>query len=163
MAEPIRLRAGDILLYYPAGVFGKLIALKTWHKISHVEIYDGNQKSWASRDGKGVNLYPLRLSELAYVLRPSRRLNLDQGRAYGRSLIGTPYGWYDLLQFVGFSVNRKGIVCSPFAAGLLRAAGWQVFPTDPLEKIAPFQFLDLVGNGCSVAYDFVSKQLGNPS
>jgi hypothetical protein len=146
------LKAGDIMLYRPKGLFGQLIRLKTWHSISHVEIYDGGLYSLASRDGLGVDRYPVRLEQLAYVLRAHVRLNLDAGRQYFDSMQGTPYGWLDLLNFFGFPVRAPGIVCSPFAAGFLRAAGWNVFPLDPVELVAPFQFLDLVGKYCSTAY-----------
>lgn len=161
MSPQMLLRAGDILLYRPTPFhmssfwtwpFGQLISIKTWHHISHVEIYDGNQCSLASRDGKGVGRYPLRLSELTYVLRPQVSLDLIAGRKWFDQMAGTPYGWMDLLEFVGAPVDRKGIVCSPFAAGFLRACQWNVFPTDPVVKIAPFQFLDLVGPECSLAY-----------
>jgi hypothetical protein len=33
-------------------------------------MYVGKGKAAASREGKGVAIYPLRVSELAYVLRP---------------------------------------------------------------------------------------------
>lgn len=148
-----QLAPGDIMLYRPNGIFGRIIQIKTWHNISHVEIYDGRQLSLASRDGKGVDRYPVRLSELAYVLRPTVPLDLVKGRAYFDSMKGTPYGWVDLLDFAGFNVDKKGIVCSPFATGFLRAAGWNVFPTDPINKVSPFQFLDLIGGGCVLAYD----------
>lgn len=158
MDTKLYLREGDIMLYRPKKFFGWLIATKTWHKISHVEVYDGNFQSLASRDGQGVGRYPLRLSELAYVLRPSVPLDLAKGRAYFESMKGTPYGWCDLVDFLGFSLDTTGIVCSPFAAGFLRAAGWHVFPTDPINKVAPFQFLDLVGAGCEIAYDMVDSK-----
>ena len=159
-----QLKAGDIMLFRPTPFhwksfytwpFGQMIKIKTWHPISHVEVYDGQQQSVASRDGQGVGRYPVRLSELAYVLRPQVPLDLSKGHAWFDTMNGTPYGWLDLLDFVGAPVDRKGIVCSPFAAGYLRACGWSVFPTDPINKIAPFQFLDLVGPDCTVAYNLV--------
>jgi hypothetical protein len=161
------LQPGDIMLYHPPvyqwkkfwniNIFSKAIAIKTWHNISHVEIYDGNNMSWASRDGKGFDHYPVRTTELAYVLRPLRKLNLAVGRSWATSMIGTPYGWLDLLNFVGAPVDKKGIVCSPAAAGYLRACGWNVFPMDPINKIAPFQFLDLVEDGvCEKIYENLS-------
>ena len=148
----IDLRIGDILLYRPKGIFGRLIQRKTWHRISHVEIYAGFGQSYASRDGLGVNIYPVRLTELAYVLRPTMALDVEAGRKYVESMKGTPYGWLDLLDFAGFNVDRKGIICSAFATEYLRAAGWHVFPTDEARYVSPFQFLDLVGNGCTIAY-----------
>lgn len=164
MDGKLYLKPGDTLLYRPAGKFGLLIAVKTWHRISHVEVYDGNLKSLASRDGLGVDRYPLRLSELAYVLRPQVKLDLEAGRKYFDSLKGTPYGWLDLANFVGLPVDRGGIVCSPFATGFYRAAGWNIFPTDPVNKVAPFQFLDLLGPEYAVAYgpDVLSKTLATP-
>ncbi len=64
------LQPGDCLLYRPKGVFGFFIRVKTWHHIAHCEMYVGKGKAAASREGKGVAIYPLRVSELAYVLRP---------------------------------------------------------------------------------------------
>lgn len=150
-----QLMAGDIMLYRPVGIFGWLISVKTWHSISHVEIYDGGMKSVASRDGIGVGRYPIRFSELRYVLRYSGTYNLTAARAWFQTMRGMPYGWAALLDFVDPTnlIKGKGIVCSPFAAGYLRAAGWNVFPTDPIERVAPFQFLDLVGSDCSIIYD----------
>lgn len=149
----LQLRQGDVLLYRPVGIFGRLIQVKTWHSISHVEVYDGNLQSVASRDGEGVDRYPLRVSELAYVLRPNVLMDFNAGHRYFDTMKGTPYGWFDLLAFVGVTHNFRGIVCSPFATGYLRACGWNVFPLDPIDKIAPFQFLDLVGPECSIAYE----------
>lgn len=147
------LKPGDCLLYKPKGIFGRLIAIKTWHKISHVEVYDGEGYSWASRDGQGVNLYSWRDSELAYVLHPTMGLNLDAARTWASSMVGTPYGWADLLNFIAINVNKKGIVCSPFVTEFYRHAGWNIFPTDESNDVAPFEFLSLVGNGFTVIYD----------
>ncbi len=139
---PFELRPGDVLLYRGSGVYGWLIRLKTWHPIGHVEVYVGDRQSAASRDGKGVNIYPLRMDGLAYVLRPIEPFDLAAAlRWYEREAKGLPYGWLDLLQFVGQNVNRKGVVCSPFATQLLRAGGIPIFNDEPAEKIAPFQFL----------------------
>lgn len=165
MADPkLNLRAGDILLYRPSSVFGWIIKVKTWHPVSHVEIYDGGLQSWASRDGVGVNRYDLRLSGLEYVLRPTVPLDLEAGRAWARSMVGTKYGWLDLAAFVGVSKDFGGIVCSPFAATLLRKDGWNVFPTDSANAVAPFQFLDLVGPECQIAYspDDLAKIIDGP-
>ncbi len=153
MDAKLFLKRGDILLYRPAGSFGWLISIKTWHRISHVEVYDGGRQSVASRDGLGVGRYPLRLSELAYILRPTVPLDLTAAGKWFDSVKGQPYGWLDLADFFGLPVDGPGMVCSPFATSYLRAAGWSIFPADPPEKIAPFQFLDLIGPECLVAYD----------
>lgn len=162
MAQPYQLKAGDIMLYRPVKMtwrnfltwpFGQLICIKTWHHISHVEVYDGDGFSWASRDGRGFDRYPSRVSELTYILRPTVTLDLNAARYWARQMIGTPYGWIDLLNFIGVPVDRHGIVCSPAATGYFRAGGWDIFPTDPINKIAPFQFLDLVEPGiCDMVY-----------
>lgn len=147
------LRPADIMLFRPVGIFGRIIQVKTWHNISHVELYDGNGQSIASRDGIGVDRYPVRLTQLAYVLRPQVHLDLSKIHAYFDTMKGTPYGWLELLCFVGPNVQfGSGIVCSPFVAGCLRAGGWNVFPTDPINKVTPFQFLDLLGDDCEALY-----------
>lgn len=161
--EPTQLllKQGDILLYKPMGfswkhpmgwVFGQLISAKTWHRVSHVEIYDGNENSLASRDGQGVGRYNFRRSELTYVLRPTVKLDFTAGEKWFDTMKGTPYGWLDLAVFVGVPIDKAGIVCSPFAAAYLRACGWDVFPADPINKIAPFQFLDLTCSECVIVY-----------
>lgn len=155
MSDKLLVKPGDIFLYRPVGFFGYLISIKTWHAISHVEVYDGGQQSLASRDGIGVGRYPTRLSQLCYILRPRVKLDLEAGRRWFETVKGEPYGWLDLLDFVDpFDLipHGPGMVCSPFATSYLRACGWRVFPTDPPSKIAPFQFLDLIGVGLDVAY-----------
>lgn len=142
MKLPDDLRPGDVMLYKPSGLYGWIIKVKTWHSISHVEVYHGGGISAASRDGKGVNFYPVRLDGLAYVLRPTIPFDKAKADAFVSSMLGTPYGWLDLLDFVGISVDKKGIVCSPFATLDLRAAGIPVFNDEPANLIAPFEFLD---------------------
>jgi len=168
----LQLQAGDIMLYRPVGLFGQVISIKTWHEIAHVEIYDGPYlhnpmlpagqdqylfgapMSLASRDKIGVGRYLTRMSKLRYVLRTKRTLDLFAAREWFKTVDGQPYGWEDLLYFAGLTVfTQTGMVCSPFAAKYLQMAGWKIFPTDPVEKIAPFQFLDLVGDECSIVYD----------
>lgn len=146
------LKPGDILLYRPAGIFGRLIQVKTWHPISHVEVYDGGKLSLASRDGLGVNRYDTRVDHLAFVLRPRVSLDLDKARAYFRTVQGRPYGWIDLLNFYGLPLRSNGMFCSEFATLYLRAAGWNIFPEDDADRVSPFQFLDLLGPELGLAY-----------
>ncbi len=54
---------------------------------------------------------------------------------------GEPYGWLDLLAFVGWTGDAKGVVCSPFATQFLRAGGLPIFRGYPHNKIAPCYFL----------------------
>lgn len=137
------LAPGDVLLYTSGGFYGWVIRLKTWHPVTHAEAYAGYGRSVASRNGIGVNAYPVRVSGLTYICRPklTQRINLREAIAWARSQYGTPYGWTDLLQFVGVNVQARGIVCSPFVTEFLRAGGLDPFNGEPADKIAPFEFL----------------------
>lgn len=138
----IARQSGDVLLYAPKGIFGRIIALKTWHPIAHVEVAIDELKSVASRDGRGVSVYPFRASELSYVLRP--RVPFSETRAlawFFKEANGKPYGWSDLANFIGLPVNKGGMFCSEFVTLYLRAGGVHVFEDEPAEKIAPFEFL----------------------
>lgn len=139
---PLRLHPGDVLLYQPTGVFGWLIRFHTGGPCAHVEVYLGGGKSIASRDRLGVGIYPLRTSELGWVLRPNLPFDTDNAWDwYERTGKGQRYGWLDLAQFFGYNVNGPGIVCSPCAVCVLRAAGVPVFGMVPAEHIAPNDFL----------------------
>lgn len=162
--DPAGLRPLDVMLYRPSSLFGRFIRFHTGQNISHVEVYLGADAirqvspalleqldtthdplarySTASRDGLGVNFYPTRTSELAYVLRPLTAGPLRVAAAVQKAidLRGTPYGWIDLLDFFGYPINGKGIVCSPYAAIVLRAAGLPVFNTVQARTIAPYLF-----------------------
>jgi len=140
--EAVNLLPGDVLLYKPKGLYGWLIRVKTWHPIAHVEIDMGDGMSAASRDGKGPGYYPNRFTDLAYVLRPRVPFDLAAAKRYVDSTIGLPYGWADLLNFIGVTIDARGIVCSPFATEVLRAGGVPVFNSERSNLIAPFQFLD---------------------
>ncbi len=147
----MQLQPGDCLLYKPTGFFGAIIAVKTWHAVAHCEVYDGAGTSWASRDGIGVNLYCTRYHELAYVLRPTINIwDYQSANSYARSNIGTPYGWLELLNFVGITHRGAGLFCSEFLTYYYRAAGWNMFPEDDPAQVAPFEFLNLVGAGFTV-------------
>lgn len=135
-----QLKAGDVLLYKGTGLYGFIIRLKTWHPEGHVEVFVGNGQSAASRDGLGVGIYPARTADLVKVLRPDvpfqRAAALDWFYHNANHL---PYGWLDLLQFTGLNVDRRGIVCSPFAVRFLRAGGVPVLNGEVAEKVAPFE------------------------
>lgn len=153
----VPLLPGDVLLYRPVSFFGAIIAMHTWHRVSHVEVYLGHGLSSASRDGLGVNIYPVRLSQLAYVLRPTVPVDAAALVSYTESWRGTPYGWRQLLDYFGISTSSRGIICSPWATLVLRRAGVNIFPADDPRYIAPFQFLDALGGLLSlVASDAVS-------
>lgn len=134
---------GDCLLYSPSGISGLIIALKTWHKIAHVEIVAEKGFSYASRDGIGVGKYPLRLAQLKYILRPET-YNSTLADEYFQSVNGQKYDFKGLLCFAlavkQGSPDRQ--FCSEFATNLYRAGGCSVFPVgNSADTIAPFEFL----------------------
>src|SRR5438046_1516316 len=123
------LQPGDCLLYQPDSFFGELIALKTWHRISHVEVYDRNSLSLASRDGIGVNLFALRASGLAKVLRPPA--SYDHARAFRWFITvrAQKYDWLGLLCFTLAIAQgaQDRMFCSEFATRLYRAGNFEPF------------------------------------
>lgn len=135
------LHPGDVLLYRAKGLYGRIIALKTWHPIAHTEVYVGNGQSVASRDGIGTGLYPLRQTELAMVCRPIPPIDLEAGMRWFESQPHRPYGWMDLLQFIGFDIETFGVVCSPYSTLFVRSFMPDPFNGEPAYKIAPFEFL----------------------
>lgn len=135
------IQPADILLYRANSVFGRIIGIKTWSDIAHVEVSIGGGESVASRDGKGVGRYPHRSADLAHILRPVQPVDLEAALRWFRSMEGEPYGWLDLLAFVGWTGDAKGVVCSPFATQFLRAGGLPIFRGYPHNKIAPCYFL----------------------
>lgn len=117
--DPTLLQPGDVLLYRPGKLrdgwagwfFGLLIAIKTWTRVSHCEVYIGDKKSVASRDGRGVAKYPLRLKGLGFVLRPKKQpVDMLHGLKWFYSSTGPNghgYDWWGLLVFSGFLHRLK--------------------------------------------------------
>lgn len=143
-----QLRAGDCLLYRPTGWVGWLIALKTWHRVAHVEIYDSDGSALASRDGIGVNRYTVRVGELCRILRPTDPARLDWPKAvawFERCARGQRYDFKALLRYLvpGYvDPDLDRMICSALAVRLYRAGGYPVFaPGEDADRIAPAQFL----------------------
>lgn len=143
---------GDCLLYRGTGFYSWLIAIKTWHDVSHVEVFVGRDKtgalsSVASRNGIGVGQYPLRLDGLIAVLRPTAPFNLaDAMKAFHAKYEGQKYDWLGLLRFAWRSKvvpdcddNRQ--FCSEFATRFYRAGGLDPFNNEDADAIAPATFL----------------------
>lgn len=154
MSKPLpELKAGDVLLYYDDILIDALIGFRTWSDVAHVEVYLGNGLSAASRNGIGVNVYPLRLLGLKYVRRPVETFNTEKAFTFARQMSGTPYGWLDLTEFYGglpkwaMRLLRKvfkkvGLICSQFGDLILRASDVQAFSEDyPAGKVSPRDFL----------------------
>jgi hypothetical protein len=141
------IRPADNLLYRAKGIFGWVIALKTWHPIAHCEGYIGGGKSVASRDGVGVGIYDLRLSELRYIMRPRLKFDLDAAmRTFASRYQGQGYDWLGLLRFASrepVSATRFNNLqfCSELLTRWDRAGGLDPFNGEDADAIAPFQFL----------------------
>jgi len=143
------LLPGDALLYYHAGsVFDIIIALKIWCEVAHIEIYSGQSMSVASRNGLGVNLYPLRWADLAWVLRPAPccgELSVERAMHwFRRRAQGQKYDWLGLLCFT-LAVKRGDphrMFCSEFATRWYREGGFRPFSDETdADHVAPAQFL----------------------
>lgn len=143
MTEPT-FRPGDVLLYSGDSLFGLLIQIKTWSRYSHCEVYDGDGKTVASRDGLGVARYPLRTDGLRVILRPLGKFDVDRARLWFETVNGQPYDWLGLLAFT--SAKRQGkenwkMFCSEFATRYLRAGGIEPFNGYDADGIAPGEFM----------------------
>lgn len=146
-----RLQPGDILLYtrtpFRVSVlgwfFGLVINVKTWSRFSHVEIYDGEGESLASRDGKGVACYPLRLEQLACVRRPGPYYDSEAVRQwFDRKADGQKYDWLGLLCFTlaAKQGHPRKMFCSEFACRALRIGRIRLFNPDfDADKVSPAQ------------------------
>lgn len=141
------LQFGDVLLFAHAGFFSDIIRLKTWSKITHVEIcLDPMSRNLASRNGQGINIYPWDGS--VFEIRrpvgkgwPKGGLDKETALTWFNSVKGQPYGWYDLLEFCGIKLTGMGMICSQFADVLLQKAGFDAFPARyAAGRIAPRDF-----------------------
>lgn len=125
------LQPGDHLLYgvKPRDLFGWVTRIKTWSPAVHIELYVGDYVSVASRNGEGVNKYPVRMEQLIGVLRPRVPIDLAKGlQWFSQSNVqGKPYGWLELLHFVGLKVKSPGWICSQFVALFDEACGFLPF------------------------------------
>lgn len=139
MTTPLpELQPGDVLLYKPAGIFGKIIAIKTWSEFSHVEMWmgpispDRAKPVWASRNPEnlwnfrapsGVNFWPFRTSELAMVRRPNAPVSVQMLRSFTTTTAGQKYDWFGLLKFFRVSKgSQTKMFCSEAVARALRVA-----------------------------------------
>lgn len=149
--EPNELQPGDCILYRPqplsrgfiGWLFGRLIAIKTWNNISHVEIYVGDGMSVAARDGVGVNRFVTRWHGMARVLRPACSVFMPDAMTWFGGVRGQKYDWKGLLCFT-LAVkqgSRDRMFCSEFATRFYRAGHIQVFGQYDADHVAPAQFL----------------------
>jgi len=127
-----QLRPGDTMLYFTRDVFDYVIAVKTWTKIGHVEIYTGGGMSVASRNGVGVNAYAVRWDGLCCVRRPKIVPDLEFANSWFNNYArGQKYDWLGLLCFM-LAVrqgSRDRQFCSEFWTRWCRKAG--IIPLNP--------------------------------
>lgn len=156
IASPWLARAGDVALFNRNGIYNKLIAVKTWSRFTHCEVFveqmnpDGvNLKTFTSRNGlgklSGVNVYEPDFNGLAMVLRLDDRITFDQAKAWewAKTTIGQKYDLVGLVAF--FWAKRQGIdngamFCSEACARFLRKGGADVFRGADADTIAPRDF-----------------------
>jgi hypothetical protein len=138
------LQPGDALLYRPTSPFGWGIAIKTYTWISHIEVYKGNGWTVASRDGKGVDEYELRDTDVARVLRPTVPCDMAAALRYFRTVQGEKYDFKAILCFLFLSRSGEGNrqICSEFAANFYRHGRLTAFSQHwPADRTAPADFV----------------------
>ena len=140
------LLPGDCLLYWRADLVDWIIRCKTWTKCAHVEVYRGEGMSYASRNGIGVNIYPVRWDGLVAIRRPDLRfgtVNTGAAASWFSGVQGQGYDWIGLCSFYIASVqgSPKKMFCSEFATRLYRAYGFAAIACDyDADLVAPAQF-----------------------
>lgn len=132
LVDPSTIQPGDILLYDHPGIVSILIKLKRGEKYSHVEIYEGNGKSLASRNGIGVGRYDLDTTYAA-IYRSSSPLNFAKAEEWFTTVDGEGYDWVGLLSFTWAKFqgrNSNKMFCSEFVTRWYRFAGVDLFASD---------------------------------
>jgi hypothetical protein len=138
------LQPGDHLLYAPNSLVGWLIAIKCASWVCHIEVYLGDCLAGGSRDGIGVDTYPMRFHELAYILRPIEPLDFAAAFAWHESVRGEDYEYAALLNFYLIPVkdSSHAMVCSEYVTLFDRAGGLEPFASDfSATKVHPAHFL----------------------
>lgn len=149
------LKPGDVLLFRRKGFVNWIIYHATNSPVSHTETYMSGGFTAASRNGKGVNFYPLDTRGLAVVLRPKRKFNYVDAVRYQWDVAGAKYDWKGLWRaFVknSWKQNDASQWCSENTTLVQRAGGIEPFTVDtPPHAVAPGDFLK------SAAYDHIWK------
>lgn len=143
--SPVPILPGDVLLYRGTGFWAWAIRVKTWGEASHCELANSGASAFASRDGKGVNTYPIDLAprRLYAILRPLLPLDMAAVRAFHDGCLGQAYDWWGLFRFFTWgtqSLDKQ--FCSEYVMRLLRAGGCEPFtPHVDADLVAPGQFV----------------------
>jgi hypothetical protein len=128
------LRPGDILLYDKNTLFNWLIKLKRGEHYAHVEVFKGGDRSLASRNGIGVNEYPLRFDGLAAIYRVTEPFEFEMGyRWFLDEAKGQGYDWLGLASFIWakWQGRENGkMFCSEFVVRFFRKMGVALFSAE---------------------------------
>lgn len=139
--DPANLCFGDVLLYFTKDIVDLMIAEKTGMEVGHVERYFMDGQSFASRNGVGVNQYPLRLEGLVCVRRPKGVLDIEKGiKWFNECAKGKAYDFKGLLTFTSFikSGDPNDMFCSEFSLNFDRACGFEPFnPSQRADHTSP--------------------------
>lgn len=142
-----QIEPGDVLGYHGHGIFSSLIRLKTWAPsppgVSHVELANSAVSAFASRDGKGVQTYPIDLSKrLVVIWRPVHQLDMEAVRRFHVECVGQRYDVWGLFRFFTFGTqSRDKQFCSEYVMRLLRHGGVEPFtPTTDADLVPPWWF-----------------------
>lgn len=133
------------MLYSEPSLVDWIIRVKTWSDVAHVEVYIGDGKSVASRNGIGVNKYALRKQGLAYVLRPKAFVDMDVGLVwFNQDARGEKYDWLGLICFT-LAVKQGSLnkmFCSEFAKRFYDESNFPALHSKwDADKTAPGNFL----------------------
>lgn len=137
------LKMGDLLIYSNLKTpLGFLIGLKTWHSITHVEVYVGDFMTIGARF-KGVDYYPYSTENLVQILRPRVQIDIYKGLIwFEKECKGQKYDWKGLLGFLKIvkGGDREKQFCSELVTRFYRKCGLEPFiKKEDADKIAPFQ------------------------
>lgn len=130
------IKPGAVLLYNTPGDLIDVIITRTG-PAAHVEFYEGDGQSLASRNGIGVNRYPFREEGLIGILNPKVQdgtldAYVKAFTAWFETVKSDGYDWRGLEGFVVDSVTQSQghWFCSAFVAKGSTMAGFPLFNVD---------------------------------
>jgi hypothetical protein len=142
---PDGLKPGDALLYSSEDPVDWVFEHVTGGPVAHIEGYLGDNESVASRNGRGVGKYALRMDGLAAVLRPNQAFNFTNAMTWFETVNGDDYDWQDLLPDFftdGLQVTANRLFCSAFMTLWYAEGGFAaISPNWPANKVDPVDFL----------------------
>ena len=106
----IDLQPGDVLLYSAwIPVSDWLIKLHTGSNIVHAAVVSQPTVVGSARF-KGVNWYPFQPANLAYILRPTKPVNMMAADAWFNTVRGQPYGYLGLIGYFNADLQTDVVV-----------------------------------------------------